>query len=88
MGMHEDLIEAARIAVDQTVAFIAERTGLSRGEAYQLSSLVADFRITQLVERMVGVHAMILKAILGRPSSYGNRISAICPAMERPRFQP
>ena len=38
----------------------------SRGEACQLSSLVADFRITQLVDRMVGVHAMIPKAILGR----------------------
>ena len=65
MGTHEDLTEATRIAVDQTVAFIAERTGLSRGEAYQLSSLIADFRITQLVDLMVGVHAMIPKAILG-----------------------
>ncbi len=65
MGTHEDLTEATRIAVDQTVSFIAERTGLSREEAYQLSSLVVDFRITQLVDRMVGVHAMVPKSILG-----------------------
>ena len=65
MGTHEDLTEATRIAVDQTVSFIAERTGLSRGEAYQLSSLVVDFRITQLVDRRVGVHAMIPKSVLG-----------------------
>lgn len=65
MGTHEDLTEATKIAVDQTVSFIAERTGLERGEAYQLASLVADLRITQLVDRMVGVHVMIPKAVLG-----------------------
>ena len=51
--------------MDQTVSFIAERTGLTRGEAYRLTSLVVDLRITQLVDRMVGVHAMIPKSVLG-----------------------
>ena len=59
------ITEATRIAVDQTVSFIAERTGLTRGEAYRLTSLVVDLRITQLVDRMVGVHAMIPKSVLG-----------------------
>jgi len=36
---------------------------MSDEEAYALCSLAVDFRITQLVNRSKGVHAMIPKAI-------------------------
>ncbi len=66
MGTDEDLTEATRIAIDQTIGFLMRRFGLSRGEAYRLTSLAIDLRITQLVDQKVGVHAMIPKAILRR----------------------
>ena len=66
MGSDEDLTEATRIAINQTIAFLGDRFGLPRGEAYRLISLAIDLRITQLVDQKVGVHAMIPKSIFGR----------------------
>ncbi len=63
MGSDEDLTEATRITINQTIAFLGDRFGLPRGEAYRLISLAVDLRITQLVDQKVGVHAMIPKAI-------------------------
>ncbi len=65
MGSDEDLTEATRIVINQTIAFLGDRFGLPRGEAYRLISLAIDLRITQLVDQKVGVHAMIPKAIFG-----------------------
>lgn len=63
MGSDEDLAEATRIAINQTIAFLGDRFDLPRGEAYRLISLAVDLRITQLVDQKVGVHAMIPKSI-------------------------
>jgi acetamidase/formamidase len=63
MGSDEDLTEATRIAINQTISFLMERHGLSRVEAYRLISLAIDLRITQLVDRKLGVHAMIPKSL-------------------------
>jgi acetamidase/formamidase len=63
MGSDEDLAQATRIAIDQTIVFLGSRFGLSRSEAYRLTSLAVDLRITQLVDQKVGVHAMIPKDI-------------------------
>ena len=65
MGSDEDLAEATRIAINQTIVFLGDRFDLPRGEAYRLISLAVDLRITQLVDQKVGVHAMIPKAIFG-----------------------
>jgi acetamidase/formamidase len=67
MGTHEDLTEATRITVNQTADFISRRFGIDRGEAYRLTSLAVDLRITQLVDGFVGVHAMIPKSIFRGP---------------------
>jgi len=63
MGMHEDLTEATRITVDQSVRFLMRERGMEEMEAYRLASIAVDFRITQLVDGFVGVHAMIPKGI-------------------------
>ena len=63
IGTDEDLAEATRIAINQTIDFLTDRHGLERGEAYRLVSLAVDLRITQLVDQKVGVHAMIPKEI-------------------------
>ena len=67
MGMDTSLTVATRIAIEQMVKLIEEKTGLTQMESYQLSSLAADLRITQLVDGNVGVHMMIAKSLLGRP---------------------
>ncbi|MEP7345886.1 MAG: acetamidase/formamidase family protein, partial [Gemmatimonadaceae bacterium] len=58
MGMDQDLSKATRIAIQNMVGFLMEKNGLTRVEAYQLSSIAADLRITQLVDGNVGVHMM------------------------------
>lgn len=63
MGTHEDLTEATRITVDQAVDFLMRERGLDEMEAYRLTSIAVDLRITQLVDGFVGVHAMIPKNI-------------------------
>jgi len=64
MGFHKDLNEAAKIALRDAVHFIAETTGLDLKDAYSLSSLAVDLRVTQIVNPNKGIHAMIPKAIL------------------------
>ena len=39
------------------------RGNLSRADAYMLASVAVDLRITQLVDRNKGVHAMIPKKL-------------------------
>ena len=67
MGLHEDLQEAAKLAVREMIDFLVEQKHLSRDDAYMLSSIAADLAITQLVDGNKGVHAMIPKSIfIGR----------------------
>jgi len=63
MGTDEDLTEATRIAIDQAIALLMDLRPMSRMDAYRLVSIAADVRITQLVDRKVGVHVMIPRAI-------------------------
>lgn len=65
MGFDPDLEAATEIAIRETVEFIQERTALTRGEAYSVVSMAVDLRITELVDRNVGVHAMVPKALVG-----------------------
>jgi acetamidase/formamidase len=69
MGTDPDLVKATRVAVQEMVKFIQERTKLSQTEAYQLASIAADLRMTQLVDGYVGAHMMIAKSILGEPTA-------------------
>lgn len=63
MGSHEDLTEAMKIAVRETVNFLSSEKGLSRDDAYMLTSVAVDFRVTQVVDGRNGIHAMIPKSI-------------------------
>ena len=63
MGMDEELVVATQIAVREMIAFLVKEKGLSKDDAYMLSSVAADFHITQLVDGKKGVHGMISKAI-------------------------
>lgn len=59
LGFDEDLDEAAAIATDAMLELMAREHGLERRDALALASLVADLRVTQMVNGVRGVHAML-----------------------------
>jgi acetamidase/formamidase len=65
MGYDEDLNQAMKIAVEQTVNWLAAQriVPMSREEAYALTSIVGDCRVTQVVDVRKGVHCMIPKHV-------------------------
>jgi acetamidase/formamidase len=63
IGLHEGLDEAMRICVRETIKFLGERHGLDPSDAYALASVAIDFEVTQNVDGVKGIHAMIPKAI-------------------------
>lgn len=63
-GMDPDLDRCAEKALRDMIAWIVDRTGITRDQAYALCSLAADLRITQTVNQHKGVHCMIDKALL------------------------
>ena len=58
-GLHEDLNEAALLALEGMVALICELHGLDRHQALGLASVLVDLRVTQIVNRVKGVHAVL-----------------------------
>jgi len=66
MGMDTSLVTATKIAVRQAIDFLATTQGLSRDDAYMLTSVACDVAVTELVDGNVGVHVMIPKRILRR----------------------
>lgn len=64
MGLNEDLDQAMKQALREMIALIASRTNLSPLDAYQFCSLACDFRVTQTVNGIKGVHGMMKKDLL------------------------
>ncbi len=58
-GLHADLNEAAYLALEGMLDLLAELHGLERVQALALASLVVDLRITQIVNEVRGVHAVL-----------------------------
>jgi acetamidase/formamidase len=63
LGMHQDLNEAFKIALRNTLDFLERKASMSRMDAYALASMAVSFRITQVVDANKGVHAMIPKSL-------------------------
>lgn len=63
MGADKDLVAATKIAVREAIEFLVSTRGLSREDAYMLTSVSCDVSITQLVDGNVGAHVMIPKAL-------------------------
>jgi acetamidase/formamidase len=64
-GFDADLDEAMAIALDAMLQVMGERHGLARREALALASLVVELRITQVVNGVRGVHAVLPRGALG-----------------------
>ncbi len=63
MGMNEELVDATKQAVREMIDFLVTEKHLTREDAYMLSSVAADFSITQLVDGKKGVHGMLRKSL-------------------------
>ena len=58
-GFYEDLDEAAAAATDAMLALMRRELDLERVDALALASVVVDLRVTQLVNGVKGVHAVL-----------------------------
>jgi acetamidase/formamidase len=65
-GFHSDLNEATAQATVEMVKLIGELYGLKVKEALALAGLVADLRITQIVNGVRGVHAVLPHDAVGK----------------------
>jgi acetamidase/formamidase len=63
MGFDPDVNKAMKTATRDMIDLLSKSTGLSRLEAYSLSSLAMDLNITQVVDINRGVHALVPKSI-------------------------
>lgn len=54
-----DLNEAMRLAALEAIDFLVAREHLTRQEAYSLLSVAGDFHVTQVVDDVKGIHAVI-----------------------------
>jgi acetamidase/formamidase len=59
MGVADDLDEAMAIALDAMLDVLAALHDVSRSDALALASVVVDLRVTQVVNQVVGVHAVL-----------------------------
>jgi acetamidase/formamidase len=63
MGLDKDLNAAMTLAARNAIKFLATRAKISELDAYALCSIAVSFRVTQVVDIVRGVHALIPKAI-------------------------
>ena len=66
MGFGATLEDAARAAVQQLLSFLEAHCDLPWLTGYRLASLAVDLRITQVVNRVVGVHAVLPHSVLAQ----------------------
>jgi acetamidase/formamidase len=73
MGFDEDLNMAMKIAVEQAVSWLSSQTivPMSREEAYALTAMVGDCRVSQVVDIRKGIHCMIPKSIFAANKGHG-----------------
>ena len=64
MGFDPILDNAAKGALREAINFLASKKGMSREDAYILCSMAADLRVTQIVNGVKGVHAMLARSLL------------------------
>lgn len=57
-GFAENIHDASYIAVNNMLDLMMAKLGISRAEAYMLSGMIIDLRVTQMVNPVVGVHAL------------------------------
>ena len=69
LGFDEDLDEAAALALDAMLDLMQREHGLERRDALALATAVVDLRVTQLVNVVRGVHAVLRHDAIRWPTS-------------------
>ena len=62
-GFSDDLDKAMRMAAEQMLWLLCEQNGMTADDAYSLCSVAIDLGVTQVVDRTLGCHAILNKAI-------------------------
>jgi acetamidase/formamidase len=65
IGLDWDLDTAVQQALRTMIDWLVAQLGLSREDAYHLCSFVCDLHVTQTVNNVKGIHAMIEKRVIG-----------------------
>jgi acetamidase/formamidase len=63
LGLDKDLNVAMQLAARNAIKFLSSRGGMTELDAYALCSIAGSFRVTQVVDIVRGVHAMIPKSL-------------------------
>jgi acetamidase/formamidase len=63
LGLDKDLNVAMTLAARNAINFLAAHADLTKADAYALCSIAVSFRVTQVVDIVRGVHAMIPKSL-------------------------
>lgn len=63
IGLDADLTKAMKNATTNAINFIKDELGYTFNEALSITSTGVDLEVTQVVDQVLGVHAMIPKAI-------------------------
>jgi acetamidase/formamidase len=66
IGLDADLNEAMRHCVRSALELLEARYGLDRGRGYAYLCAAADFSVSQVVDRVKGIHGRIRKRDLAR----------------------
>lgn len=64
LGLDTDLDDAAKQALREMISWLVAMRGWSRSEAYVFCSLACDLRVTQLVDGVKGIHAMVRRDLI------------------------
>lgn len=64
IGLDEDLLVAAKQAVRDMIRLLTEKTNMSALEAYGFCSMAVNLSISQVVNKVRGVHASLPKSLL------------------------
>ncbi len=63
LGLDKDLNVAMTLAAHNAIDFLATRARMTKLDAYALCSIAVSFRVTQVVDIVRGVHALIPKSL-------------------------
>jgi len=63
LGLDKDLNVAMASAARNAIKFLSTRAKMTELDAYALLSIAGNFRVTQVVDIVRGVHAMIPKSL-------------------------
>ena len=61
IGLDEDLDEAMKMAVRESISFLAKQFGMDRKLVYAYLSAAVDYEVSQVVDKTKGVHGLVPK---------------------------